>query len=97
MRVDTPAKAISMIFNGSLWPDDVFDVHVRVGEIRMRSFDFKAVATRADNGTNVFEGTVAAICVSSDDRCRSVPIPEALRTRLELGGQVDGNVSRDAQ
>jgi 4-hydroxybenzoyl-CoA thioesterase len=82
-KVDTPAKAISMVFNGSLWPDDVFDVTVRVGDIRTRTFDFVASAVRADDGTSVFKGSVSAICVDAADRRVAVPIPAGLRDLLE--------------
>ncbi len=80
---DMPAKAMSMVFNGSLWPDDVFDIEVHTGEVRTRSFDFEAIATRAENGSNVFEGRMTAICVSAENRGLAVPIPGALRARLE--------------
>ena len=81
--VDTPAKAISMVFNGSLWPDDVFDVEVGIGEIRNRTFDFVATATRIDNGSSVFNATLTAICVTAADRRIAAPIPAPLRQRLE--------------
>lgn len=82
-RVDTPAKAISMVFNGSLWPDDVFDVEVSAGEIRTKSFDFNVSAVRADNGASLFEGKVSAICVDASDRRIASSIPAVLRDRLE--------------
>ncbi|MEN3378159.1 MAG: 4-hydroxybenzoyl-CoA thioesterase [Hyphomicrobiales bacterium] len=82
-KVDTPAKAIAMVFNGSLWPDDVFDVTVRVGDIRTRTFDFVVSAVRADDGTGVFTGSVSAICVDSADRRVAAPIPAALHDLLE--------------
>jgi 4-hydroxybenzoyl-CoA thioesterase len=82
-KVDTPAKAIAMVFNGSLWPDDIFDVTVRVGDIRTRTFDFVASAVRADDGTGVFTGSVSAICVDAADRRVAVPIPADLRDLLE--------------
>ena len=82
-KVDTPAKAISMVFNGSLWPDDVFDITVRVGDIRTRTFDFLASAIRADDGSSVFEGSVSAICVDAADRRVAAPIPPVLRDLLE--------------
>jgi acyl-CoA thioesterase FadM len=83
LKVDTPAKALSMVFNGSLWPDDVFDVTVAVGDIRTRTFDFVASAVRADDGSSVFTGSVSAICVDAADRRVAVPIPTALRELLE--------------
>jgi len=82
-RVDTPGKAISMVFNRSLWPDDVFDTTVRVGDIRNRTFDFIVSAVHAVEGTSVFEGSVSAICVDAEDRRVAVPIPITLRDMLE--------------
>jgi 4-hydroxybenzoyl-CoA thioesterase len=81
--VDMPAKAISLVFNGSLWPDDVFDMEVRVGEIRTRTFDFEIAATRADDGSSVFTGTLGVICVTAADRRIAAPIPDALRRCLD--------------
>ena len=82
-HIDTPGKALSMVFKGSLWPDDVFDVDVRVGEVRTRTFDFETVARRALDGTDVFEGKLTAICVSALNRRISIPIPDLLRHRLQ--------------
>lgn len=82
-QIDTPGKALSMVFKGSLWPDDVFDVEVRVGEIRTRTFDFQTLARRALDGTHVFEGKLSAICVSAQDRRISMRIPDPLRHRLQ--------------
>lgn len=81
--VDMPAKALSLVFNGSLWPDDVFDMEVRVGDVRTKTFDFEISAVRADDGSSVFTGTLAVICVSAADRRIAAPIPGALRLRLE--------------
>lgn len=82
-KVDLPAKAISMVFNGALWPDDVCDIAARVGDIRTRSFDFLASAVRADDGTSVFEGSLSVICVDATDRRVAIPIPAELRGLLE--------------
>ena len=81
--VDTPNKAFSMVFNGSLWPDDVFDLRVQVGEIRSRTFDFEVTAIRADDRSSVFTGKLSAICVKADDRRVATLIPDLLRRRLE--------------
>ena len=81
--IDTPNKALSLVFNGSLWPDDIFDIEVKVGEIRNRTFDFEVAAFRGDDGSSVFTGTLSAICVKADDRRIADPIPESLRRLLE--------------
>ena len=80
--VDLPAKAISLVFNGSLWPDDIFDMEVRIGEIRTRTFDFEIVAMRADHGSSVFTGAPGVICVTAANRRIAAPIPEGLRRGL---------------
>lgn len=81
--VDLPAKALSLVFNGSLWPDDVFDMEVRVGEIRTRTFDFEIAAVRADDSSSVFTGKLAVICVTAANRRIAAPLPDGLRLRLE--------------
>ena len=81
--IDTPNKALSLVFNGSLWPDDVFDIEVQVGEIRNRTFDFEVAAFRADDGSSVFTGSLSAVCVKADDRRIAAAIPESLRRQLE--------------
>lgn len=90
LGVDTPNKAVSMVFNGSLWPDDIFDVEIRVGEIRNRTFDFDISAFRADDRSGVFTGRLAVICVKADDRRVSLPIPGSLRRRLEEARSIPG-------
>ena len=87
LRVDTPAKALAMEFKGSLWPDDVFDMEVRIGDVRTRTFDFEVAAFRAESGASVFAGKLSAICVSAEDRRAAVPIPDALRRRLQQATQ----------
>lgn len=91
--IDTPSKAISMVFNGSLWPDDVFDTAVTVGEIRNRSFDFEVSAVRATDRSSVFTGKVSAICISAADRRTAVPVPEQLRRRL-LAAQLNASTPK---
>lgn len=83
VQVDLPAKALSLVFKGSLWPDDVFDTSIFVGDIRERTFDFLAQAKRTDGAGNVFDGRLSVICVSASDRRIAMPIPTALRTLLE--------------
>ena len=81
--VDLPAKAISLVFNGSLWPDDIFDMQVRIGEIRTRTFDFEIAAVRADDRSSVFTGKLGVICVTAADRRIAAPLPQGLRLCLE--------------
>jgi acyl-CoA thioesterase FadM len=79
----TPGKALSMVFQGSLWPDDVFDMAVYVGDIRTRTMDILVQATRADDGTNIFAGRVTSVFVTKEDRRRTISIPAATRALLE--------------
>jgi acyl-CoA thioesterase FadM len=81
--VQTPGKALSMVFQGSLWPDDVFDMAVYVGDIRTRTMNILVQATRADDGTNVFAGSLTSVFVTKDDRRKTVSIPAATREWLE--------------
>ena len=95
MGVDTPAKAMSMVFRGTLWPDDVFDTAVHVGAIRTRTFEFVARASRVDTGLPVFDGTITFICVSATDRGRSIGVPDPLRKRLEAHRNADPSPPAD--
>lgn len=79
----TPGKALSMVFQGSLWPDDVFDMAVYVGDIRTRTMDILVQATRAEDGTNVFAGSLTSVFVTKEDRRKTVSIPATTRALLE--------------
>ena len=81
LGIETPCKGMSLIFSAALWPGDVFDMHVRVGEIRNSSYDMTVQATRPD-GSAVFEGKFSPICIPRGER-RAIPIPDELRQRLE--------------
>jgi acyl-CoA thioesterase FadM len=78
-----PGKALAMVFQSPLWPDDIFDMTVYVGGARKRTMDLLVQARRADNGANVFAGRVTSIFVSKDDRTHTVGIPERIRGELE--------------
>lgn len=78
-----PGKAISLVFQSSLWPDDVFDMAVYVGPVRHRTMSLLVQARRADNGKNVFAGRVTSIFVDMDDREKTVGIPDVIRNKLE--------------
>jgi acyl-CoA thioester hydrolase len=76
----TPVKALSMIFNRSLRPDECFDVSVSVGDVRERSFDLLMEAT-TEGGQSVFSAKLSPICIERRER-RSIPIPPKFRERL---------------
>jgi len=81
LDLGTPAKAVSMVFHKSLWPDDLFEIVVHVGEIRTRSFDLQFIAVGEDREA-IFDATLSVICVHQAER-RSRAIPDDLRSRLE--------------
>jgi acyl-CoA thioesterase FadM len=81
LDLSLPAKAMSMEFKRSLWPDEYFDIVVRVEAIRTRTFDLSIRATTPE-GTPVFDATLSPICVRPATR-ESCPIPESLRSKLE--------------
>lgn len=78
-----PGKAIAMVFQSSLWPDDVFDMGVYVGALRRRTMTLLVQARRADNGRNVFAGRVTSIFVTREDREKTLGIPDEIRAELE--------------
>lgn len=80
LQFQTPCKGLSMVFDGALWPNDEFDMHVTVSNIRTSSFDMAVKAVRP-NGDAVFSGVVSPVCIAISER-RSIPIPEDLKTKL---------------
>ena len=81
LQIQTPCKGLSLVFDGALWPNNEFDMHVSVSAIRSSSFDIAVRAVRP-NGEPVFSGVVSPICIGMTER-RSVPIPDELRVRLQ--------------
>jgi acyl-CoA thioesterase FadM len=79
----TPGKAFSMVFQSSLWPDDMFDMAVYIGDVRKHTLDVLVQATRADNGDKVFAGSITSVFVSRTDRHKLVEIPPAAREQIE--------------
>jgi acyl-CoA thioester hydrolase len=76
-----PAKAMSMVFKRSLWPDEVFEIEVTVRAIRTRTFDL-SFSARTLEGQAVFDATMSPICVRPGTR-ESCPIPDPLLDRLQ--------------
>ncbi len=79
LGIDTPAKALSLVFQGPLWPEDLTDITVWVGDVRTRTFDMLLQAVRADTGAPVFMARLTTICISATDRMASMPWPDAYR------------------
>jgi acyl-CoA thioesterase FadM len=68
----SPAKALSLVFQGSLWPGDAFDIEVYAGEIRTRTMDLLLRARRAQTDEPIFMARLSSICVRVDDRRESI-------------------------
>ena len=81
LQIQTPCKGLSLVFDGALWPNNEFDMHVTISAIRSSSFDISVRAVRP-TGEPVFSGVVSPICIALTER-RAVPIPDELRQRLE--------------
>lgn len=82
-KYGTPGKALNMVFMGPLWPGDVFDMSVFIGELGGTTTDLLVNATRVDDGSHVFVGRVTSIYVEAEDRKRSIPIPKDVRDIFE--------------
>jgi len=80
LEVDTPCKGLELEFHGALWPDDVFEMHCTVTEIRQHSYDIRVEARQPD-GRRVFTGRFSPICISRQVRQR-VSIPARMREGL---------------
>lgn len=81
MGIETPCKSMSLVFSRALWPNETFDIHVAVADIRTSSYDVQVRAVVAD-GSLVFTGQVSMVCIPREER-RSIPIPPDMRARLE--------------
>lgn len=81
LQVDTPCKGMDLTFHGALWPEDEFDMHCSVSNIREHSYDILVEASQTD-GRRIFTGRFSPICISREVRQR-VPIPAPMRTLLQ--------------
>ena len=75
-----PMKAMSFEFRRSLWPDQEFEMTVKVTGIRTRTFDLQVDGASLD-GSSVFEILMSPICIQASNRT-SIAIPSFLRERL---------------
>ena len=80
LGVDTPCKGMDLVFHAALWPEDVFEMHGHVGEVRAHSYDFHVEAQK-NNGQAIFSGRFSPICIGRDVRQR-VDIPAPMRDAL---------------
>ena len=77
--IGMPAKAISLVFQSSLWPRDAIEIAVFVGAVRTRTVDMLMQAVRTDDRSPVFIARLTSICVSATDRRGSSPLPGTFR------------------
>lgn len=82
LGVDTPCKGMEFDFHGALWPEDEFLISATVTAIRKHSYDIRYEAAQAD-GRRIFSARLSPICISSSGAREGVPIPDAMRARLE--------------
>lgn len=80
LGVDIPCKGMELEFHRALWPEEEFEMHLAVGEIREHSYDLLIEATQP-GGIRIFSARVSPICIRRDARVRA-PIPAALLTAL---------------
>jgi acyl-CoA thioesterase FadM len=79
-KVDFPAKAISIVFDSSLRPDDKFDIEVRVAGIRNTTFECEFVGTH--DGKPCFTSRMTTICVLPGER-NAIRVHDSLRAKFE--------------
>lgn len=77
----TPTRALSFIFDRSLWPDDEFEMAVSVTDIRKSTYVLD-VTGRTPGGESVFVAKLTPVCVARDER-RAIEIPDSFRKALE--------------
>lgn len=76
----TPTRALSFDFQASLWPDEEFDMCVRVEEIRARTYTLHVAGSV--RGQPAFDARLTPICVARGER-RAIEVPAALRGALQ--------------
>jgi acyl-CoA thioesterase FadM len=86
LDIETPCKSLTLTFDRALWPNEFFEMHVRVGDIRNSSYDIHVQGMLAD-GMSVFKGVFSPICIARSER-RSIPIPKEWRSILETAKQL---------
>lgn len=85
--VDFPVRGVEIDFRARLPLDSQFDMEVRIGEIRSRTFDLHVVARRLVSegkreGPVVFVARISPVTIDRVSKA-AVPIPAALHARLE--------------
>lgn len=77
----TPSRALTFDFRRSLRPDDEFEIEVRVGEIRSRSYELMMRGIDLQ-GKDLFIACLTPICVARGER-RGIEIPGVFRRALQ--------------
>lgn len=80
LGVDTPCKAMALEFHRALWPEEEFELHLDIPEVREHGYDLRIEAALPD-GTRVFSARFSPICIRRDARVRA-PIPPMLLDAL---------------
>jgi 4-hydroxybenzoyl-CoA thioesterase len=80
MGLALPAKALVMEFKRSLLPNQPFDMNIRVGEIRTRTYDILVNGTTVE-GIDCFSGTLTLICLNKVLH-KSQSLPEFILQKL---------------
>lgn len=86
IKVDFPVRGVEIDFRDRLPLDAQFDMEVRVGEIRNRTFDLHIRAYRLEaegkrRGPLAFTARISPVTVSHETRA-AVALPESLRQRV---------------
>jgi len=79
LNLGMPAKALNIVFKQSLWPDEMLEMSVEVGEVRTRTFDLRVVGSAGKR--IAFDATISLICIETGLR-ESRPLPDFLREEL---------------
>jgi acyl-CoA thioesterase FadM len=94
MDLALPAKAISIEFKHSLWPDQLFEMSAEVAAIRTRTYELAVVGTALD-GIDAFSGNLTLICLNRSLR-KSQPLPEFIREKLEVSQHCSAGIGEDS-
>ncbi|MCE8018739.1 thioesterase [Halomonas sp. MCCC 1A11036] len=84
LGVRFPVRGVELDFRSPLPVDTQFDMEVRVGEIRSRTFDLHVTATRVTvehPGPVAFLARISPVTVDGAS-WSAVPLPDALRARI---------------
>lgn len=80
--VDTPAKAVNLVFYSRVAFGDTVDLEVHCSNIGRTTFEI-TVSGRSLEGELHFETSLTTICVEREPVYRARPVPEYLKTKLE--------------